>query len=163
MRSRVVRTIGLAGLLAGCSYEAGSFRFMHAQHFSADRATVGCLDVGVEPARTSTARRAVLSVTLGNRCEYNVQVHWGNLVGRAPDVDAVGAPGRSSGWLRLELARAPWAGVHSLAANWVAHEIIALELTGKSRELDEVCVDVARLDPTAGGEHWVCVPTEGAL
>ncbi len=157
------RAVAVVAVMAGCSYDAGSFRFMRAQQFPADRATVGCLDVGVEPARTSTARRAVLSVTLGNRCEHDVQVHWGNLVGRALEVDAVGAPGRSSGWLRLELARAPWAGVHTLAASWVAHEIIALELTGKSRELDEVCVDVARLDPTAGGEHWVCVPTEGAL
>lgn len=160
MQQRLILTVWLATLVGGCSYDAGSFRYMPTLPFPADRATVGCLDVGVEPARTSTARRPVLSVTLGNRCEHDVQVHWGKLVGRGLEVDPVAAPG---GWLRLELARAPWAGVHTLAASWVAHEIIALDPTGKSRELDEVCVDVARLDVTAGGEHWVCVPPEGAL
>jgi hypothetical protein len=154
-----VAVIGLAWLAAGClGYDGGSFRYLGFYEFPSDRATVGCLDVGIEPARTSTVRRPVVSVVVGNRCERAVPVHWARLVGRGSEVQ----PGSGSGWHALAVARAPWATSRELAANWSVHEILPLDQPGKTRELDEVCIDVARLVDTASGEQWVCIPTTGA-
>jgi hypothetical protein len=148
----------LAWMAAGClAYDSGSFRHIGFYDFPTDRATVGCLDVGIEPARTSTTRRPVISIVIGNRCEHTVAVHWARLVGYGREVSP-GVSGRHA----LAVARAPWATERELAANWSVHEIVPLDQPGRSRELDEVCVDVARLVDGTSGEVLVCVPTEGA-
>jgi len=63
---RVVQ-LALAGALAGCAYQPGSFRY--APHeFPGQRATVGCLDIAIE-RRADLPIGPVLSYQFANRCD----------------------------------------------------------------------------------------------
>lgn len=147
MRSLVA--IGLT--LAGCAYQAGSFRTA-AHPFAGAHATVDCLDIAVERRADLATGDVVVSYAFGNRCNHPAVVDLADVavVGRTDD-------GRSV----------------TLAAFDPRHEIQSLQLDGRATgqeviaypsdaPLHDLCVDAASIAHVSPA-RWMCFPTGSQL
>ncbi len=139
----------LALAAAGCvSYTPGSFRDPYGRAFRGVHSTVGCLDLALAQRFEPRARGPVIEYSFGNRCV------------RPATVDLAGAQvvvrryGRDEAMPlfdpRREVRAIP------LDGRWAGRE--QLEYDGP-RSMDEVCVDVSRVDGEARrAAEWVCAP-----
>lgn len=140
--------------LAGCSY-SGTFEMTGGVTFPAQRTTLGCVDLGVGPHRTSRRSAPVVDLMVGNRCDHRVPL----------DLTTLRVHGRTLGGDVVVLAPLEprrLADVE-LAGRWMAREVIELDVGPDEVRVHEICVDVGAIERSAQvGERWLCMAPVGA-
>jgi hypothetical protein len=137
---------GMAGWLAGCAYQPGSFDYGRST-FPGERATVGCLDVAVE-RRVDLPVGPVLGYQFANRCDHALTI----------DLAALAVIGRNADGTEAVLR-----------PHDPTHELHPVALDGRSaggeaiaypadHAVPQVCIDVATF-AGQGGAQWRCFAT----
>lgn len=137
-----MRTALVTLLLAGCAYDAGSFRSPLAP-FSGTPITIGCLDLTVARGSDSFTRGALVEVSFGNRCDHRITLDLTSLNATAHGVRlTVWDPRRE-----LEVAALParMSGTETFEYREAAPD-------------EQVCIDIGGVNREAPRtENWVCL------
>ena len=135
--------LALAGALAGCAYQPGSFSY--APHeFPGQRATVGCLDIAIE-RRADLAIGPVLSYQFANRCDRAAVI----------DLAAVAVIGRSA--QGAEVALRPFDPRGELQPAALDGRTVGTEalVYPADRAMPQICADAAAVGRAAPA-RWLC-------
>jgi hypothetical protein len=135
---------------AACAYRPGSFQRRLGPPMPGERATVGCLDVAVQPRAELEATGQVIEVSFANRCDHPTVV----------DFAAMRATTRHGGAERALRIYDPHGEIRplKLEARTVASEVVELQIASRPEEtVANACVDVGGLARWDGGERWICV------
>ncbi len=146
------RGIGIAAvsLAAACGYRAGSFTGATGP-FAGERATIGCLDVGVSSHADPAAEGPAIAYELGNRCDHPARV----------DLGAVIVRGRTDSGREIELAPFDPEGELRpvrLEARRTGREVIEYH-AAVAEPVRLVCVELAGIDGEGGERRDVCLGT----
>ena len=130
--------------LAGCAYEAGSFR-SPGRAFAGEHLTVGCLDLSIERRPDLARGDVVIGYVFGNRCDHPALV----------DLGAAELIGHSLGSGPLSLP--PYDPNREIAPMWLDGRAVGSEAISYACNvpLRKVCVDASSIAHEPAGD-WLC-------